>query len=461
MKKIWMLCALLMLCGVLAACGDDDFRLEVIPSQVESALGTPEPESGGERLWIVTNLGKSYAHEGNQYSDGQLGGQIDLEFVIDSFGGLPGGREVELEVLPIDDEDLNARISRLKVEIMSGGGPDVFIMSSGYPMPEAYCNQPQIFQNPDKALHGNFFLPLDDYIPGARFMKYNEMNPAVLKAGQSEEGQMLLPMFHSINMGIAYTELDTKRFPRAWNPGVTENPEASAAYGEALRNGLFRSIVFADVGDFAQEEMLISEDELLEAVNTALTLSEGSFGENAPAEWFFDPFVLTGGSWEGERDPDYNETIFPLTNVDGSVTSRIDSYIAINRNTPYPDEAFALVDMLMSKEFLSLTPFWDGERMSRNGNIALFTELDGWGGLPIYDTMLENGDMVRLSRTRPLSRWQAYQEALSNLCVYLPSAVDTELESLFMNCKEAGGPEEIERLVKKAYTTMQMILGES
>ena len=39
--------------------------------------------------------------------------------------------------------------------------------------------------------------------------------------------------------------------------------------------------------------------------------------------------------------------------------------------------------------------------------------------------------------------------------------VDTELESLFMNCEKASSPEEIEKLVKKAYSTMEMMLSES
>lgn len=419
------------------------------------------PKRKSDKLWIVTDLGRANAGEPNNFDIGQEGGQIDLELAIKYFGGLPGGKEIELEVLPLEDEDLKARISHLKVEIMSGGGPDVFILSSDYPMSGAYCNQPRLFPNPDKALQGELFLPLDDYIADAQFMTYQEMNPAVLKAGKSEEGQVILPMFHSINMGIAYTELDTKQFPAAWNQRVTETPELAASYGMVFRNGLFRSIVFSDVADFAQEDMLISEEELLETVNTAVSVSQTSLEENQSAEWLSDPFVNANEPWAGEQNPDYVETVFPLTNMDGSITSYIDSYIAINRNTPYPDEAFALVDMLMSKEFLSLTPFWDNDRINRGSSTALFRELRGWAGLPIYDSMLENGDSILPNRILPSARWPIYKEALSNLSVYFPSTVDTDLESLFMNCKEANGSEEIENLVKRAYTTMKMMLSES
>jgi len=82
-------------------------------------------------------------------------------------------------------------------------------------------------------------------------------------------------------------------------------------------------------------------------------------------------------------------------------------------------------------------------------------------GLPIYDSMLENSDMVLPNRILPHERWPVYQEALSNLYVYFPSAVDTEIDSLFMNCEKASSPEEIEKLVKKAYSTMKMMLSES
>ena len=82
-------------------------------------------------------------------------------------------------------------------------------------------------------------------------------------------------------------------------------------------------------------------------------------------------------------------------------------------------------------------------------------------GLPIYDSMLENGDSILPNRILPSARWPIYKEALSNLSVYFPSTVDTELESLFMNCEKASSPEEIEKLVKKAYSTMEMMLSES
>ena len=88
------------------------------------------PKRKSDKLWIVTDLGRANAGEPNNFDIGQEGGQIDLELAIKYFGGLPGGKEIELEVLPLEDEDLKARISHLKVEIMSGGGPDVFILYS-------------------------------------------------------------------------------------------------------------------------------------------------------------------------------------------------------------------------------------------------------------------------------------------------------------------------------------------
>ena len=42
MKKCWLLCMLLMLCGVLAACGDEDFPSDVVDSQVDSEEGPSE-----------------------------------------------------------------------------------------------------------------------------------------------------------------------------------------------------------------------------------------------------------------------------------------------------------------------------------------------------------------------------------------------------------------------------------
>ena len=45
--------------------------------------------------------------------------------------------------------------------------------------------------------------------------------------------------------------------------------------------------------------------------------------------------------------------------------------------------------------------------------------------------------------------------------VYIPTVIDQELIKLFKECMTAGSDEEIDKLVSKCYTTMNMMLAES
>lgn len=50
-------------------------------------------------------------------------------------------------------------------------------------------------------------------------------------------------------------------------------------------------------------------------------------------------------------------TVWALPNLEGGVTANVTLYAGINRNTEYPEEAFAFLDMLLSDEMMSGSGF--------------------------------------------------------------------------------------------------------
>ncbi len=199
-----------------------------------------------ETLWVVTNVG---------FENEQFGGEEDLRHVIEYYGGLPSGIDVNLEVLPMEGADLHSRLTRIRTEIMAGKGPDVFLM-----MPSLLPDREMLFPIPKATMERHVFLPLDELRDSSEHIEWDKINPQILSAGQGSEGQMLLPMYYSLDMGVSGEAVD---LPATWENAISGNtPVLSQAYGSAFHFGRFRNLAFTDVANYEKETMTITEEEL-------------------------------------------------------------------------------------------------------------------------------------------------------------------------------------------------------
>lgn len=395
-------------------------------------------------LRIVTNVG---------FQDEQLGGEDDLKSVIEHFGGLPEGTEIELEVLPMEGAELHTRLTRLRTELLSGGGPDVFLMYAP-PVPDREL----LFHITETAMD-KYFLPLDELKDGAKHMDWEAMNEKVMAAGQTQEGQMLLPLFYGCAM--ARTDEQLGEIPGSWDEAVDSGGKAvRECYGAMLARGALRDLALGDVADYESEALLVTEDELNKRVKEALAFEYDR--ETAHAEWMWEPTFLRADDREG-KDRQRNDGMLLLRNTDGGVTARVNTYIAVNRNTTHKADALALVDMMASREFLSMEPFWSERRMRDTVSMFLFTMMSSWnGGVPIYDDYFEEGRTLNFEYSLPEYREEVYREMLESISdVYIPTSIDQELIMLFNDCKGLGSEAEINKLISDCYSTMKMILAES
>ena len=154
---------------------------------VLSGCGQEEPQ----KLWVLTDLDYWWT-SGGEAPSGAEGAQQDFQEILAYFHRLPEDMEVELEVLPVEEDALNARLSRIRTEILAGGGPDVFLLSCDLPE-NLWMSQERLFPNVEHALYGDFFLPLDPHLEKAQFLEWEKLTPAVMEAGRTEEGQLFCP----------------------------------------------------------------------------------------------------------------------------------------------------------------------------------------------------------------------------------------------------------------------------
>ena len=396
-------------------------------------------------LRVVTNVG---------FQDEQFGGEDDLRSVIEYFGGLPNGTEIELEVLPMEGAELHTRLTRLRTEMLTGDGPDVFLMYEP-PLPD----RETLFQIPQQAMD-KYFMPLDELKDSAEHMDWDAMNEKVMAAGRTDKGQMLLPLFYGCAM--ARTDQSLGEIPGSWDEAVASGDRAvRECYSAAMYYEALRDLALGDVADYESETLLITEEELNRRIKEALAFDEYD-RETSGAEFMWEPMVLEADTREG-RVRQMNEDKMLLRNAAGGVTAKVNTYIAINSSTTHKEDAIALVDIMASREFLSLEAFWSERRTLDISSMFLFNGMKAWnGGMPIYDDFFDGGRTIMYMYSLPDYRQDICREMLDSISyVYIPSTIDQELKVLLQDCKEAGSEAEVDKLVSKCYSSMKMILAES
>lgn len=303
MKKYWIVFLLLHLSLVFAACG----------------------EKKPEKLVVCTDAG---AYE---YVDGALRNWKKYRCE---------DRELEVEIIniPSDETSAEVKVTELRTEIMSGEGPDVFVFANSLPTVwKEERRDVMLFPNPEKAMYSDLFLPMDSYLEESEYIHTVSGNPVVLQAGQTEEGQMLLPIIYDYYACIFPEEESdpTSPFPESWEEIVS-----SEFMMKALRSQNYQGFMayLGQLADYQKEELLISE-EMMQSQWKEM-LSRQSRWRDVAFERVSVSYFLIGQLADGKQ----NHVFYPVPNVDGGVTAGISVYAGINRNTQIADEAFSFLE---------------------------------------------------------------------------------------------------------------------
>ena len=99
-----------------------------------------------------------------------------------------GDLNVEFFVLSEDAQERETQISSLRVEIMAGGGPDGYLLSSttsnmtfngeGHPA--------TLFPDVQRTMQAGAFLPLDDYIKESEYLRSEDHFAPVFDTGKTD-----------------------------------------------------------------------------------------------------------------------------------------------------------------------------------------------------------------------------------------------------------------------------------
>jgi len=273
------------------------------------------------------------------------------------------------EVLPQSGVERETILQRLRTEIMSGGGPDLFIMDTKLePMDYERAigeDAMPLINFPEKSMEIGLFLPLDEYMENhTQFTDWNNQTKAVMDAGRNEEGQLIIPLTYTLPIFIYPKSAIDPSISEMTMWDILEDPDTSE-FGAALysligrkeADGLDTPFVLGKFADYQTEQLLFTEDELYKVIETSYNLQDEA--ENIQLQYFESEASLHGVFHKINLEYfDAEMTLVPVYSMNGGVVASVESYAAVNRNTKFPKEAFSVIDYIMQEDMQRSSDFY-------------------------------------------------------------------------------------------------------
>lgn len=365
--------------------------------------------------------------------------------IIEMWQNLNKGIKVELIVIPEKTDEAQIKITEIRTAIMSGEGPDIFILHTYHP--NVIDAPPILFDNVEKAMYSEVFLPLDRYIDQAQYMHADAFNPVILDSGRTDEGQLVLPIYYGYFAGAILNDNDID-LPYSWDELV--NNKDSDVEIDIPSFSLRFFDVFGSYADYKSCTFLYSEDELLNRVQEAILYDNNRF-QHERNDDSVTAGLVSDILYQLDDQADVQYKLYGIPSVEGGFTANILMYAAINRNTRLPSEAFSILDILFSDEVMMDVGFIVDDKIYGK---SIFS--------PIYlDGILahEEGfnNAIKLFG-KNVPSFNDINNNITNVRYY--SNLDKDFLDIYTKCSSTENEEEQRQIVNQIYNRMQMKLAE-
>ena len=366
--------------------------------------------------------------------------------------------EIAVRFIPADGNERDIELRKIKTEIMSGKGPDLFLVLHNVAI------ETMLFPSPEKSMQNKLFLPLDSYLENAKYMEVEDFPPAVWEAGSLDGTQYILPLTYTFPATVFHAEdvsLDASMTYGEMVENSDLNFAASVSWvrpGSTLGNHFIDT--FAKILDAEDDSVSLSESELQEHMRQILEVAgkerdgklsgaDPHFQVNMSPDFNTFDHAAASGNFFQNITPEDDVSFVPVFNSAGGVTASVVSYVAINGATERPEEAFEIVDFLLSK---------------RTQTGQMFRMMTEDTALPIDSSLLVPGSES--------ARWEMTEQSYNEFLkvqgmishVRLPSYLNYLLTEMYWDCYSCYfGYEEgdINEIVADVYRSLQMFAGES
>lgn len=140
-------------------------------------------------LWILTEM--------------STGMNAQTDAVIAMFEETNQNVHIDLEILPTEAEERAVRLERLRTEIMSGKGPD------GYLLPTDYRAMDSLFSDVTQSMYNGAFSDITSFLGNEEKSFLFGVNQSVMEAGAINGKQYVLPLRY--DLPVVYADSDALR----------------------------------------------------------------------------------------------------------------------------------------------------------------------------------------------------------------------------------------------------------
>lgn len=406
-----------------------------------------------------------------------------FEKLLEEIAQAEGPADAEVEYLPRTGIERETAISRLRTEVMAGEGPDLFLISTNYWWDGKSPQDGPLFPIPEKAMVNGLFMPLDKYIEKAKFAMWGDFHQTVMEVGQTEKGQVLVPLSYTFPI-TCFRRLEASHAPSrdlTWDDMLADDSlfmKAAAVLQDGSEKNMIHGMgnpnfdaIYGKTADYKAEKLSFSEEEFGEYAHKQMELYEEKWESLEQLPEYFHDYARPGFYERGDvmgHVPPYiasgeDLTVIPQYNKNGGVTATVFHYACINANSKRGEDAFFVLDYLLSRDGSSTEADGQGVRVLqpswRQDFYSLFTGSDG---LPIDQGMpwlsVVEGAVSDVNRSALDSAGGCIT------AVNIHGKLNKMMACMMSDCQmilagyQEGDPEE---LIKETYRVMEMELEES
>ena len=295
---------------------------------------------------------------------------------IDQFNTAHGDIKFEIEWLPEEGEEREIRLEQLRVEIMAGKGPDIFILPT-----TVQFHRENLILDVEQAMRNGLFADLSEYYDADDDLGKEALVTAVMDAGVVDGCRYVLPLRY--NLPVAY--VNEAQFEAnglsvdLFSSGMINLMDAVTATGNPdiitrSTSGKFNMFAFnylSDVVNYDNGQVLITKEELVSYLRSypLFRCSQRPGDTYYSTELILRDYLNDKSDWISAGFPlfisDLDEALghaaiaqledreigmYPICAADGSVVADVTLYTAVSRSCEDPALAYEFVRLLLSED---------------------------------------------------------------------------------------------------------------
>lgn len=174
-------------------------------SLLTGLCGCGQKPEAPKTLWVVTEVSCS---DGMNYQAEMIAKCMEQEHP---------GLTVELDILPTDPQEREVRLTQLRTKIMSGAGPDVYLLPTGNTLTTDYVNEyhhrvtqttqvEPLFLDVVQAMRSGQFLDISGYYESDDALNTTALKREIMDAGIVHSRRYVLPL--RFNIPVMFTDKD-------------------------------------------------------------------------------------------------------------------------------------------------------------------------------------------------------------------------------------------------------------